>query len=260
MVSYKELLSDGKTHFGTYVRHPGDYIVDVLKLSGIDNIVLDLEHDMLTFTDLMSLIRACEAVGVATVVRVADMTPSSIFKALDMGASCIKVPGIATAEQARQVVAYCKYPPEGVRGVCTGVRANGYGIDRVGCFARANDNVTISVIVEDLEGIANLEEIVAVEGIDVITIGNADLSARHQAHGQTYDPRVMDSVAQVVELCRKYGKHTTLQVRNMEDISKYDHIDGIDLIVLPPPAYLLLQKTTDFINHVKAHRPELTYV
>ena len=83
-------------------------MLEVMKLAGMDFVILDMEHDQLTFTEVMSMIRTCDACGLAAMVRVPSLNETMIRKVLDMGASAVKVPDIHTAEEARKAVAYAK--------------------------------------------------------------------------------------------------------------------------------------------------------
>ena len=110
-----------------------------------------------------------------SMVRVPSLNETMIRKVLDMGASAVKVPDIHTAEEARKAVAYAKYPLK-IRGACPYVRGNGYGTDNVHCYEKANRETAVSVIIEGLDGIANMEEIIATPGIDSVSVGNIDLA------------------------------------------------------------------------------------
>lgn len=204
--TFQSLLKRDCRFIGTYVSFPADDMLEVMKLAGMDFVILDMEHDQLTFTEVMSMIRTCDACGLAAMVRVPSLNETMIRKVLDMGASAVKVPDIHTAEEARKAVAYAKYPPEGIRGACPYVRGNGYGTDKVHCYEKANRETAVSVIIEGLDGIANMEEIIATPGIDSVSVGNIDLAVAMGVPGQTFHPKVIEAVKNCARLCEKYGK------------------------------------------------------
>ena len=115
-VTFRDLLNSGHRFIGTYMMSPDDNGLEAMKLAGVDFVIFDLEHEQLTLTEVMHLIRTAEACGMATMVRVPGLDEGMIKKALDMGASAIKIPGVSSAEEAALAVSYCKYPPQRIRG------------------------------------------------------------------------------------------------------------------------------------------------
>lgn len=250
---FRELLESNKRFIGCYIMHPADAEIEVMKLAGYDFLIFDLEHDQLTFSEITRMIRTSDGCGMATMVRVPGVDEGYIKKALDIGASAIKVPGISTAEQARQVVSLCKYPPEGTRGVCPYVRCNGYGSDKLSCYERANREVSISVIIEGIEGVKNCEEIIAVPGIDSISVGNFDLSAVLGIPGQTTHPLVMEKVMEVAAMCAKYGKSCSVQVVSPEDAKQYQGVPGVSHYHTDMPLTILYRACKELCEGLHAN-------
>jgi 2-keto-3-deoxy-L-rhamnonate aldolase RhmA len=230
-ITFKSLLErnaqNGKKFFGTYIMTPIHAELEVMKMAGVDFVIFDLEHEQMTFTDIMPMIRTCEACGLATLIRVSYVEEGMIKKALDIGASGIKVPGVSNGKEASQAVAYAKYPPEGIRGGCPFVRCNGYGSERIGCYSRNNRETAVSVIIEGLEGIKNMEEIIATPGVDTISVGQVDLSLALGVPGEVFHPKVIKAVRDASELCLKYGKSCSAQVVEAEDAQLYKESKGI---------------------------------
>lgn len=251
--TFRDLLDSGERFIGSYMMSPDDTMVEVLKLAGVDFLIFDLEHERLTLHDVMHLIRTSEACGMATMVRVPGIDEGAIKKALDMGASAIKVPGISTAEEAAQVVALCKYPPEGIRGSCPFVRGNNYGIDRTGCYEAANRQVVTSVIVEGVEGVKNLEEIIATPGLDTISVGNVDLSCALGVPGQVFHPLVMQAVFDAADLCAKYGKSCSVQVVDGKDAERFRGHKGISHYHTDLPPAMLYKAYKELCDGLKSY-------
>jgi len=238
--TFRSLLETGKKFIGSYVMYPSPSEIEVMKMAGVDFVILDLEHERMTLTDIMPLIQTCDACSMATMVRVPGIDEGAIKKALDMGASAIKVPGVSTAEQARTIAGFCRYPPEGVRGACPFVRGNGYGIeDRSACYEKANREVVVSVIIEGTEGVKNMKEIVAVPGIDTISVGNVDLSCALGVPGQVFHPKVKEAVFECARLCEELGKSCSAQVLNPEDAKHFIGYKGISHYHVDLPAAML---------------------
>ena len=123
--TFRNLLEKGgrgEKFIGAYIMSNDDFVIEVMKMAGFDFVMLDLEHERLTLSEIMPLIYKCEACGMAVAVRVPGVEEEYIKKALDMGATCIKVPGISTVAEAEKVVEWAKFPPYGHRGACPFVR------------------------------------------------------------------------------------------------------------------------------------------
>ena len=227
----KDLLqrgAKGEKLIGGYIMNPAPFVIETMKMAGYDFVILDLEHERMTMTEISQLIYVCEACGMATQVRVPNAQCEELMKkALDAGASCIKVPDIRTVEDAKNMVKWCKFPPLGHRGACPFVRGNGYGSDVKGCWEKANQKTALSALIEGPEGIANMEEIIAVDGIDCVSIGQVDLSVTLGVPGQTFHEKVIEAVLKAADICLKYGKQLSVQIRTPEDIKLYKNHPAI---------------------------------
>ncbi|MCH4096162.1 MAG: aldolase/citrate lyase family protein [Acidaminococcus provencensis] len=251
--TFRSLLEKHEKFIGSYITFPADTAIEVMKQAGVDFVILDLEHEQLTMTEVMSMIRTCDACGMAAMVRVPGLDETSIRKALDMGASAIKVPGITNAAEAKLAVALCKYPPEGVRGACPFTRNNGYGVDRAGCYAKANREVAVSVIIEGVEGVRNMEEIIATPGIDTVSIGNIDLAVALGVPGQVFHPKVKQAVLDCAALCEQYGKSCSAQVLQPSDAAEFAKCKGISHYHTDFPQYLLYKAYKDLCEGLKSY-------
>jgi 2-keto-3-deoxy-L-rhamnonate aldolase RhmA len=166
-------------------------LVEFYGLLGFDYVLIDGEHVPLERESCLELVRACEIAGLVPMLRVPDGRPSLILGYLDLGVQGIYVPHVTTAEQAADIVQSVKYAPQGNRGAAM-PRAAGYGLAQPPeeYFRQANDDTMVIALVEDQEGINNLDEILAVEGIDVVGVGDNDLSHSMGYPGQKGHPDV----------------------------------------------------------------------
>ncbi|MHC4123785.1 MAG: HpcH/HpaI aldolase family protein, partial [Planctomycetota bacterium] len=130
---------------------------------------------------------------------------------LDAGAKGVIVPLIGNAEQAEKAVAAAKYPPAGIRGFCFS-RSNEYGVKFDEYAVAANDDVAVVVMIESKDAAENINEILAVDGVDGVFIGPYDLSGSHNIPGKTDDPLVQDDCRKVLDACEKAGKSAGLHV------------------------------------------------
>lgn len=203
--SFRDTCLAGTAQFGIFanIAHPA--AVEVTAMGGPDFICVDGEHSQIGRGDFENLFRAGELHGVPVMARVRGHAPDAIAGVLDAGAAGIMVPMVETAEQAEAVVSASRYPPLGKRGVGPG-RAAGYGYRIPDYLGRANASVLVTIQVESAEGLANIEAIAAVEGVDVIFIGPGDLGVSLSALDRVDKPTVAEAIATIATACRSAGR------------------------------------------------------
>jgi 2-keto-3-deoxy-L-rhamnonate aldolase RhmA len=193
----KEKLAAGEPVFGVSVMIPSPQIVEMIAAAGFDWVLLDCEHGTLTLESVELMAMAAEASGVTAIARPVSRSAAHILQALDRGVMGVQVPHVRTAAEAREVIAAVKYHPLGQRSLAAGTRSAVY--DSHGTLAdyvkAANDATLIAVQLEDREAVDNIDEILAVDGIDVFFIGPSDLS---QSMGHPGNPKA-PVVAQAIE-------------------------------------------------------------
>jgi 2-keto-3-deoxy-L-rhamnonate aldolase RhmA len=168
-----------------------------------DYIWFEMQHSTMSYDEVRRMMLTCPGVGAAPMLRLSDALESSIQKATDLGAIGVIVPTVDDALEARDAARFSRYPPFGRRSSGGGsFRQVWPGIDY---RATVNDNMLVTVMIETLEGVANAEEIAATHGVDVVLIGNNDLSS-FSGWSQN-DPRYQDAVIKVRNAALKYGKY-----------------------------------------------------
>ena len=182
---------------------PAPEVAEMIAKCGFDWLFMDGEHSPLSTLDWQRMLQAV-AGRAAGIIRVAENSEAAIKKVLDIGADGIIAPQVNNAELARRIVAWCKYPPAGKRGVGL-ARAQGYGLDFADYVESANDDIAVIVQAEHIDAIDNIDEIVEVEGIDAVFIGPYDLSASMNKMGQVDDPEVVAAIDRVTRACRHKG-------------------------------------------------------
>jgi 4-hydroxy-2-oxoheptanedioate aldolase len=175
----KEKLRRGEKPVGCWIFTSGGDTTELLSLTGFDAFIIDHEHIYASPHVLIEQMRAAQASETTCLVRVPSDDPVIIKRTIDTGIEGILVPTIETAEQARDVVAACRYRPHGGhRGVgYPETRAADWGLKEVEYPARYRDRFLVAVLVETRRGVENIEAIVAVDGIDMIFPGTGDLLA-----------------------------------------------------------------------------------
>ena len=204
MSSFQDRLQAGHPQFGCVITYPLPGAIERIG-SDWDWFWLDGQHGQLAYQDLLALVRACDLVGRASFVRVPGHDAGTIGMALDAGATGVIVPQVHSADQARAVVQAAKFAPLGDRSY-GGRRA----VDRHGrgYAATANDDTILIVQVESPEGLAAVDEIAAVAGVDCVHLGPDDMMLRrgHPMDQPLPQDIVTCDLEAIVGACRKHGK------------------------------------------------------
>src|SRR4051794_38760450 len=204
MLDVRDRLQRGDVLSGAFVDSGSVVAAEVVAGAGFDWVVLDGEHGALGTAGLFSLLQAVASTGAAPVVRVPHPRSELIGWVLDAGASGVMVPRAETLEDVRAAVAATRYA-EG-RGAAGGVRAAGYGRD-AGYLARADGERLVLVQIETLGALDAVGAIAALDGVDVLFLGPADLARSLGRTGAPADdPEVVDAGRRIAEAARAAGK------------------------------------------------------
>lgn len=204
-MTFRERLARGATVLGPFVNLASPALVEIAALAGFDFLVLDMEHAPMDVATIETLCRTADSVGIAPIVRVAARDPVHILRALDLGPAGVQVPHVSTPQEAEAVVEAARYAPLGSRGMSPYTRAGRYFSAGGATTERLNREQLVAIQVEGLEGIEKLDEIVRVEGLDIVFIGPYDLSQAIGIPAQVWDPRVQDRMSEAVEVINAAG-------------------------------------------------------
>ena len=201
-VKFRERIRSGQVLLGTCVTF-GDIAVTDALCDDADFLWIDMEHSALTLADVQAHIIATKGTDTAALVRVPWNDPVLIKPILDMDAAGVIVPMVRNAEEARRAVAACRYPLAGVRGWAP--RRPSRYMRTVGPDACAEMDRTVLCIVqiEHIEAVNNLDEILAVPGLDGIAVGPADLAASMGHVGEPGHPAVVAEVKRIFNRARE---------------------------------------------------------
>ena len=192
----KAALAAGRAAVGYLVMLPALGAVHALAASGSDFVLIDLEHAPLGIETAAGLIAATSGTTAAPLVRVPGPYSDLVKPVLDSGAFGIVFPQISSVAEARACVEVSRYTPQGKRGYGPAYAALRWGTSAAEYVAAANDHLLVVVLIESPAGVAALDDILTVEGIDVVTIARGDLAASLGVAGRFDDPRLMDLVAE----------------------------------------------------------------
>ena len=202
---FKRALREGRGQVGLWCTIPGGTVAEVLAGAGYDWIVFDTEHSPGDPTTVLEQLQAAAPYPVSAVVRPDTNDPVLIKRYLDIGAQTILIPYVQNAAEARAAAAAMLYPPAGIRGVSGWTRASRYG--RVADYARrAAAELCLLVQVETAAALDEIEAIAAVDGVDGLFIGPADLAASLGHAGDPAHPAVVAAIEDAVRRIRAAGK------------------------------------------------------
>ena len=221
----------------TSIGHP--QITEALALSGIDFIGIDIEHSTISLEQSQRIIAAAQAGGTVCLPRIASHNPEMIKRLLDSGAEGVIVPMVSSVEEVERIVSWVKYPPSGRRSFGV-ARAQAYGDGFADYAARWNDLSSIIIQIETVEGVDNIDKLLAFEEIDGAMVGPYDLSGSLGIPGQIEHPRVAEAGRHVVEACARAGRACGTQLVDPDAQSMSQAVaDGYTFTVLSSDVFLL---------------------
>ena len=202
----KQKLKNGQIVIGTWSSLSSPNVINVLGTTGLDFVVIDMEHGSMSFETTENMVRSAEATGISPIIRTWDDDGQTLLRTLETGTMSVMVPHVKTAEDADRIAKACKYFPEGNRGLSPYTRVHDFtheGIDI--SLQKANEETLVGILVEGKEGLASLENIVQVEGIDLIYLGLFDICQSVGLPGQVSHPDVLDEVERCREIISSNG-------------------------------------------------------
>ncbi len=245
---FKKALNEGKTVFGCWLSLADTYSAELMGTAGFDWLVIDGEHAPNDLRSILGQLQVLEASNSHAVVRVPIGETYMMKQVLDAGAQTVLVPMVDSADQAQQLVRDVTYPPHGDRGV-------GYALTRAARFSQtadygttADEQICLLVQVESLKGLAALDDILTIDGIDGVFIGPADLAADMGHMGNALHPDVQSAIMDAIRRIAAAGKAPGILSTN--DKMTHDAIDagarfiavGADILLLSHAAQALASK------------------
>jgi 2-keto-3-deoxy-L-rhamnonate aldolase RhmA len=190
---------------GTWVMSASPLVAEAVGHAGFDWGVIDMEHTPLDMMDVVHMLQAVGNTRMVPIVRVPWNDTVTVKRVLDAGATTVLFPFVQNAEEAARAVAATRYPPQGQRGMAGMSRASKFGT-MPDYLKRANPIMGVIVQLETPQAVAQLEAIAAVDGVDALFLGPADLSASMGYPGQPTHPAVMELMADGARRARAAGK------------------------------------------------------
>lgn len=234
-------MDDGKIVCGVCVSLNDPAVAELVGMAGYDFVWIEGEHGAMGRTEMQNLMIGAHAGGAAAMIRVPYVDAALVRPVLDMGPDIIGFPFINSAEDARKAVSICTYPPKGVRG-WNPQRAGRYGQMGQAAYVDVADRETLKMmIVEQEEGFQNIEDIVQVEGVDIIVLGPGDLSVGMGLKGIQTDPKIGMLMNHAAEICVKYKKPFLAWPAMEEDKLREWEKKGASMFGFPQDSFFISQ-------------------
>jgi len=221
MKKLKQKLQNGKVFKGTFLSLGSSVASEIISKSGFDFAILDLEHGAGNEKDILTQLQAFENGAAASIIRVEGNEHQRVQKVLDMGAEGIMFPRIKTVAQAQEAVKALSYAPSGHRGVAKMVRATNFGLNWDDYYANQKNDIIGVIQVETEEILSDLDEVAAIDGVDVLFVGPMDLSMALGIFGQFDHPKFNEALKATAEAAKKAGKTCGVLLTNPDQLTKY---------------------------------------
>lgn len=248
---FKQALTRGDTLYGFWLALADPYSAEVCAGAGFDWLAIDGEHAPNDVRSTLANLQALAPYPSAPVVRPPLGDPVRIKQLLDIGAQNLLIPMVESAAQARELVAATRYPPQGIRGVASAlVRASGFSRDTE-YLQQANETVCLIVQVESAAALEALDDIAAVEGVDGVFVGPADLAASLGQLGNPGHPDVQAAIRSAAERIRAAGKAAGILATDDPAARRYLEW-GYTFVAVGVDVLLLTQATTALAARFRA--------
>lgn len=218
---FKRALAQGQVQYGCWAAFADAYVTEALASVGFDWLLIDNEHGPNDLRSTLAQLQAVASYRSHPVVRPVRSDVALIKQFLDIGVQTLLLPMIDTPEQAREAVAATRYAPQGLRGVGAAIARASRWNSVPGYLAQAANEICVLVQVETVQGLANLEAIAAVEGVDGVFFGPADLSASMGLLGQAGADPVRAEIRRGIETVRRAGKAAGILTAEEAQVREY---------------------------------------
>ena len=226
----KERLLKREPTIGAWLQGANSVTAEVMAKAGFDWLMVDMEHGPGDFMTLFHQLQAVNAYPVVPFARAPWNDFVTIKRLLDIGVQGLLVPYVNSAEEARNAVKACKYPPLGIRGIAPSPRAGGFGMNGQNYLAHANDEIVVMVAIETPQAVRQIDEFLAVDGLDGIFIGPMDLATSMGHFCDPDHPEVQEAIHTIEAKVNASGKFLASIAGNM-DIAKAKFDAGYQLVV-----------------------------
>ena len=234
-----QLLNRHDRLYGVICRDATPIDIELLAQLGYHLVWIDLEHSTKPLSEVIRLGRSIAHLGMVPLVRIPELSRAYVQLLLDGGIPIIILPDVRSANEARQLVELANYPPIGRRGVSSTTAAAGYtlGAEPQDTFSEANEATHLMVLIESDEGYAALDDILEIEEVDMIMVGQQDWGASSGIFGKLADEQLSPKIDRLITVASKAGKIVAASAsspgdaRRCENMGARIFILGVDITI-----------------------------
>ena len=252
--TFLEKLKRGEKPLGSFSELCSPYSIECMALSGLDYVILDMEHGPAELHDVSEGIKAAALRGMTPFVRISSLDRDAVLRPLDLGAMGLIAPCVQGLEDVKKLIEYSKYLPDGQRGLAFG-RSSGWGTEPwagelEGYFAACNENQLLIPQCETLGCLSELDKIVALPQVAGIFIGPFDLSVAMGIPGQFEREEFKATLSKIKDCCHNHGKFCMIYATSAENAAK-QLCDGMDSVTVNMDAILYINMYRQLIRDVR---------
>ncbi|MCB5160999.1 4-hydroxy-2-oxoheptanedioate aldolase [Marinomonas algarum] len=253
--TFKQALKNRQPQIGLWLGLANNYTAELIASAGFDWLLLDGEHAPNTLQTFIGQLQAIAPFNSHPIIRPAWADHVALKQVLDLGVQTVLAPMVDDAEQAAAIVKATRYPPEGIRGV-------GSALARASQFNRtpqylttANDEICVLVQIESVKAVEELDNILAVDGVDGVFIGPADLSASLGYIGQPNHPAVVEVIEDAIAKILAAGKAPGILMADAQQAKRYLSLGAL-FVAVGSDTGLLMNSTKALVNTFKPEQAD----
>ena len=221
----------------------------VIKNSGCEFVIYDMEHGGLTLDKFKELSLISKAIGLSPMIRIPEISYNYVARSLDLGANGIMTPMVNDQKEAFEIIKYSKYPPLGRRGAGFGFAHNEYKKENpIDVMEYANKTLINIIQIENASGLENVEEIAKIDDVDCLWVGHFDISNFLGVPGQFDSELYLNAINRIVKASTKYKKSLGIMVSTKEEMNFYSDL-GFNIIAVGTEMHLLMDKISNLIKN-----------
>jgi 2-keto-3-deoxy-L-rhamnonate aldolase RhmA len=247
----KKALSGGNVQLGSIVgQFRSPEIARIYKAAGFDWVFIDTEHGGFDIETVQDVCRVASLIGLTPLVRIADVQYALMARALDCGAEGVILPRVESPELLERAVTWMKFPPQGARGFGLSRMAVDYApMSMPQIMEYMNDNVLTVLQIETLRAVEAREELLAIDGVDAVLVGPADLSISLGVPGEFEHPRLVGAVESIMDTCARRNIVPGIHVR-LPHLARAWRERGMRLLSCSADAMMLLERASDISKEI----------
>ena len=250
----KTKLLAGKKTAGAWAQIASPFTAEILSSAGFDWLMLDMEHGPGDLMTLVGQVHAMKGNDCVPLVRTPWNDFVAIKRILDAGAEGVLIPYVNNREETEKAVRACKYPLDGIRGVAGSPRAPGYGQNIGNYLKRANQEIFIMIAVETPEAVANLDEILLVDGLDGVFIGPMDLASSMGYFGDPSQVEVQEAIRGIETKVLAAGKVLATTTGTWEQAQNL-YKRGYQMLMLMSDGVSLAKQAKEIVSQFREEYP-----